>query len=81
MTIAGTTINDVTVTADLRYLTSDSSLRDGRIREQGLESNRFPQAKFVLTTPDHAVGAPRRRRDDQGRRAPATSPCTASPRG
>ena len=51
LTIAGTTINDVTVTADLRNLTSDSSLRDGRIREQGLESNRFPQAKFVLTTP------------------------------
>ena len=51
MTITGTTISDVTVTADLRSLSSDSSLRDGRIREQGLESNRFPQAKFVLTTP------------------------------
>ncbi len=51
MTITGTTINDVDVTADLRSLSSDNSLRDGRIREQGLESNRFPQAKFVLTTP------------------------------
>ena len=51
MTINGTTISDVTVTADLRSLSSDSSLRDGRIRDQGLESNRFPQAKFVLTTP------------------------------
>jgi polyisoprenoid-binding protein YceI len=51
MTITGTTISDVTVTADLRSLSSDNSLRDGRIREQGLESNRFPQAKFVLTTP------------------------------
>ena len=51
MTITGTTISDVTVTADLRSLSSDSGLRDGRVREQGLESNRFPQAKFVLTTP------------------------------
>jgi polyisoprenoid-binding protein YceI len=51
LTISGTTINDVTVSADLRNLTSDNSLRDGRVREQGLESNRFPQAKFVLTTP------------------------------
>ena len=51
MTIAGTTVSDVTVTADLRSLSSDSSLRDGRVREQGLESNRFPQARFVLTTP------------------------------
>jgi polyisoprenoid-binding protein YceI len=51
ITITGTRIGDVTVTADLRSLSSDSSLRDGRIRDQGLESNRFPQAKFVLTTP------------------------------
>jgi polyisoprenoid-binding protein YceI len=58
LTIAGTTINDVTVTADLRSLTSDSSLRDGRIRDQGLESNRFPQAKFVLTTPIVLSGLP-----------------------
>jgi polyisoprenoid-binding protein YceI len=51
MTINGTTISDVTVTADLRSLKSDNDLRDGRIRDQGIESNRFPQAKFVLTTP------------------------------
>ena len=51
LTIAGTTVNGVTVTADLRNLTSDNSMRDGRIRDQGLESNRFPEAKFVLTTP------------------------------
>jgi polyisoprenoid-binding protein YceI len=51
MTINGTTISDVTVTADLRSLKSDNDMRDGRIRDQGLESSRFPQAKFVLTTP------------------------------
>lgn len=51
MTIAGTTVKDVTVTADLRDLTSDNSFRDGRIRSDGLESDEFPEAKFVLTKP------------------------------
>ena len=51
ITIDGSTISDVTITADLRDLTSDQSLRDGRIRSQGLESDRFPEAKFVLTSP------------------------------
>jgi polyisoprenoid-binding protein YceI len=50
-TIEGTTVSDVTVTADLRDLTSDNSFRDGRIHSSGLESDRFPQAKFVLTEP------------------------------
>ncbi len=51
MTIDGTTVSDVTVTADLRDLTSDNSFRDGRIKSEGLESDRFPEAKFVLTSP------------------------------
>jgi len=50
-TIEGTTVSNVTVTADLRDLTSDNSFRDGRIHSSGLESDRFPQAKFVLTEP------------------------------
>jgi polyisoprenoid-binding protein YceI len=49
--IDGTTISDVTVTADLRDLTSDNSFRDGRIKSEGLESDKFPEAKFVLTSP------------------------------
>jgi len=51
MTIDGTTVKDVTVTADLRDLTSDNSFRDGRIKSSGLESDKFPQAKFVLSEP------------------------------
>jgi polyisoprenoid-binding protein YceI len=51
MKIDGTTVSDVTVTADLRDLTSDNSFRDGRIKSEGLESDQFPEAKFVLTTP------------------------------
>jgi polyisoprenoid-binding protein YceI len=49
--IDGTTITDVTVTADLRDLKSDNSFRDSRIHGSGLESDRYPEAKFVLTQP------------------------------
>jgi len=50
-TIDGTTVDDVTVTADLRDLKSDNSFRDSRIHGSGLESDRYPEAKFVLTEP------------------------------
>jgi polyisoprenoid-binding protein YceI len=58
MTIDGTTVSDVTVTADLRDLKSDNSFRDGRIQSQGLESNEFPEAKFVLTEPIELSAVP-----------------------
>lgn len=51
LTIKGTTVSDVTVTADLRDLTSDQSFRDGRLHSSGIESDRFPEAKFVLAEP------------------------------
>src|SRR5215831_13058488 len=50
-TVDGTTVRDVTVAADLRDLQSDNGFRDGRIRSEGLESDRFPTAKFALTQP------------------------------
>ncbi len=37
--------------ADLRELTSDEPRRDNRIRSDGLESDAFPRATFVLTRP------------------------------
>jgi polyisoprenoid-binding protein YceI len=44
------------ITVDLRTLTSDSSRRDGRIRTQWLESDKYPFAEFTSTdvqgTPD-----------------------------
>jgi polyisoprenoid-binding protein YceI len=58
MTIDGTTVKDVTVTADLRDLKSDNSFRDGRIRSEGLESDDFPEAKFVLTQPITLAAVP-----------------------
>jgi polyisoprenoid-binding protein YceI len=50
-TITDRTVQDVTVTADLRTLTSDRTQRDDAIKDRGLESNRFPEAKFVLSEP------------------------------
>jgi polyisoprenoid-binding protein YceI len=58
MKIDGTTVSDVTVTADLRDLKSDNSFRDGRIRSEGLESDQFPEAKFVLTVPITLAAVP-----------------------
>ncbi|HEY7105456.1 MAG TPA: YceI family protein [Acidimicrobiia bacterium] len=57
-TVDGTTISDVSVSADLRDLQSDNSFRDGRIRSEGLESDRFPTATFVLTEPLTLSAAP-----------------------
>ena len=51
LTIDGTNVSDVTVEADLRDLKSDNGFRDGRLRSDGLESDQFPQANFVLTQP------------------------------
>jgi polyisoprenoid-binding protein YceI len=50
-TISGRTVRDVSVTADLRTLKSDRDQRDNAIKDRGLESNRFPEATFVLTEP------------------------------
>jgi len=49
--ITGMTVEDVSVTADLRTLASDRDQRDNAIKDRGLESNRFPEAKFVLSRP------------------------------
>lgn len=41
----------VAVEADLTQLRSDSSSRDNQMRRQGLETDAFPTASFVLTSP------------------------------
>lgn len=45
------TVTAASFEADLTTLTSDNDRRDNRIREIGLESNQFPTATFVLTSP------------------------------
>ena len=58
MTINGTTVSDVTVEADLRDLTSDNELPGRASPLRRLESDQFPQAKFVLTEPITLSKAP-----------------------
>ena len=51
MTVDGSAVLSVAVEADMTTLTSDSSSRDGQLRDRGLETNTFPTASFVLTQP------------------------------
>lgn len=45
----GTKITDVMIEADLSRLQSDRSQRDNALRQQALETGRFPNARFKLT--------------------------------
>lgn len=51
VTVAGRRVTAAKVEVDLRELASDNPRRDGAIRSNGLESDRFPSATFVLTGP------------------------------
>lgn len=51
LTIDGTTVTSVEIIADLTMLTSDSSRRDGALRDQAIETGQFPDATFELTEP------------------------------
>lgn len=51
LVLAGTSVTGVEITADLGRLESDDNRRDGRLREQAIETNQFPQATFHLTSP------------------------------
>jgi polyisoprenoid-binding protein YceI len=57
--ISGMTVQDVSVSADLRTLASDRSQRDSAIKDRGLETSRFPEAKFVLSQPITFESVPR----------------------
>jgi polyisoprenoid-binding protein YceI len=46
-----TTLTAATITVDTTSITSDKAQRDNRLRSQGLETDRFPTATFVLTAP------------------------------
>jgi polyisoprenoid-binding protein YceI len=49
LTLDGTTITAVDISADLSTLQSDKSQRDGQLRRQAIETDRFPTATFSLT--------------------------------
>jgi len=47
----GNAITSVEITANLTTLASDKSMRDGQLRTQAIETNRYPKATFSLTSP------------------------------
>jgi len=49
LTVKGTTVSDVTVTANLAALKSDRDFRDNALKTRGLETDKFPTAKFVAS--------------------------------
>ena len=51
LTLEGTKITAVTITADLTGLKSDDDRRDGQLSRQGLQTSQFPEATFKLTSP------------------------------
>lgn len=51
LTIAGTQVTAVTITADLTGLQSDDQRRDGQLDRQGIQTGTFPNATFTLSSP------------------------------
>ncbi|MCZ7536872.1 MAG: YceI family protein [Acidimicrobiia bacterium] len=51
LTITGSIIESVEVTADMTKLESDKDRRDDRMRSDGIETDAFPEATFALTEP------------------------------
>ncbi len=51
LAIDGTNVNDVAIEADMTRLESDSSRRDRALRTQSIETDEFPTATFLLTSP------------------------------
>ena len=58
-TIEGMTVKDVNVSANLLGLKSDREMRDNRIKTLGLESEKFPESKFVLVEPINFKSVPK----------------------
>ena len=51
LTLTGTQLTAADLTVDLTTLASDESMRDGQLGRQGVQTDQFPTATFVLTAP------------------------------
>ena len=49
--VENSTVQSATITADMTKLTSDSNMRDGQLRRQGIETDTYPTSTFELTAP------------------------------
>jgi polyisoprenoid-binding protein YceI len=48
---SATTLTDASLSVDMTSLASDKTMRDNRLRREGLETDAFPTATFKLTAP------------------------------
>jgi polyisoprenoid-binding protein YceI len=76
VTLDGDRIEAAELTADMRQLRSDQTRRDEALGYRGIETDRYPTARFTLTAP--SALSPRSRRASgtlelHGRRAPITA--------
>ena len=51
ITLTGTTLSGADLSVDLTTLRSDESMRDGQLGRQGIQTDQYPTATFVLTQP------------------------------
>lgn len=51
ITLAGATLSAADLTVDLTTLQSDESMRDGQLGRQGVQTDQYPTATFVLAEP------------------------------
>ena len=58
LTVNGTTVSGIEVTANLAALESDKPFRDNALKNRGLETDKFPTAKFVASGPVTLPAAP-----------------------
>jgi polyisoprenoid-binding protein YceI len=58
MNVHGTTVSGIEVTANLAALKSDKEFRDNALKNRGLETDKFPTAKFVADGPVTLPTAP-----------------------
>jgi polyisoprenoid-binding protein YceI len=58
LTLLGSTVTAVDITADMTALQSDENQRDGRLRQQAIQTSTFPTATFKLTSPLTLDAAP-----------------------
>jgi len=66
MEVAGDTVEQVRIEANLTQLTSDESRRDNAIRQRGLESEQFPTATLELAGPIKLDATPAEGEDVRG---------------
>jgi polyisoprenoid-binding protein YceI len=51
MTLAGSTVDNVQITADMTALVSDDQFRDQQLKRQAIETDKFPTAMFETSQP------------------------------